>query len=52
MEEALKNHLETLNIESNVVTLLTMVEVDKDDPAFKTQQNQLVYSLMRPKRNV
>ncbi|PTK95546.1 carbamate kinase [Staphylococcus gallinarum] len=35
MEEALKNHLETLNIESNVVTLLTMVEVDKDDPAFK-----------------
>lgn len=35
MEEALKNHLESLNIDSSVVTLLTMVEVDKDDPAFK-----------------
>ncbi|MGO3049722.1 MAG: carbamate kinase [Staphylococcus sp.] len=35
MEEALKNHLEALNIDSSVVTLLTMVEVDKDDPAFK-----------------
>ncbi len=34
MEESLKNHLKSLNIDSNVVTLLTMVEVDKDDPAF------------------
>ncbi len=30
----IKNHLKSLNIDSNVVTLLTMVEVDKDDPAF------------------
>lgn len=34
MEESLKNHLKSLNIDSNVVTLLTMVEVDKDDSAF------------------
>ncbi|KRG10979.1 carbamate kinase [Staphylococcus sp. NAM3COL9] len=34
MEESLKNHLKSLNIDSNVVTLLTMVEVDKNDSAF------------------
>lgn len=34
MEEALKNHLHRLGMDSNVVTLLTMVEVDKDDKAF------------------
>lgn len=34
MEESLKNHLHALNIQSDVVTLLTMVEVDKDDKAF------------------
>ncbi|MDE1710893.1 carbamate kinase [Staphylococcus cohnii] len=34
MEESLKNHLHALDIQSDVVTLLTMVEVDKDDQAF------------------
>ncbi|WP_107950493.1 carbamate kinase [Lysinibacillus parviboronicapiens] len=35
METALKNHIKERGITSNVVTLLTMVEVDKDDKAFK-----------------
>ncbi|WP_054768413.1 carbamate kinase [Lysinibacillus parviboronicapiens] len=35
METALKNHIKERGITSNVVTLLTMVEVDKDDQAFK-----------------
>ncbi|GGI43026.1 carbamate kinase [Mammaliicoccus stepanovicii] len=35
MEMALKNHLNKANIKSNVSTLLTMVEVDKDDQAFE-----------------
>ncbi|WP_433594835.1 carbamate kinase [Lysinibacillus xylanilyticus] len=35
METALKNHIKERNINSNVVTLLTMVEVDKEDQAFK-----------------
>lgn len=34
MEEALKNHLNDLDMDSDVVTLLTMVEVDKNDSAF------------------
>lgn len=34
MEEAIKNHLNDLGIDSDVLTLLTMVEVDKDDKAF------------------
>ncbi|MCD8809140.1 carbamate kinase [Mammaliicoccus sciuri] len=34
MEEAIKNHLNDLGISSDVLTLLTMVEVDKDDQAF------------------
>lgn len=34
LEEALKNDLNSRGINSNVVTLLTMVEVNKDDPAF------------------
>jgi len=35
METALKNHIKERGITSNVVTLLTMVEVDKEDQAFK-----------------
>ncbi|GAB0167825.1 carbamate kinase [Lysinibacillus sp. CTST325] len=35
METALKNHMKERGITSNVVTLLTMVEVDKEDQAFK-----------------
>ncbi|MGE8035432.1 carbamate kinase [Lysinibacillus sp. KCTC 33748] len=35
METALKNHMKERDIATNVVTLLTMVEVDKDDQAFK-----------------
>lgn len=35
METALKNHMKERGIATNVVTLLTMVEVDKDDLAFK-----------------
>lgn len=35
METALKNHINERGITSNVVTLLTMVEVDKEDQAFK-----------------
>ncbi|MED3801721.1 carbamate kinase [Lysinibacillus xylanilyticus] len=35
METALKNHIKERDINSNVVTLLTMVEVDKEDQAFK-----------------
>ncbi|QIC45831.1 carbamate kinase [Lysinibacillus sphaericus] len=35
METALKNHMKERGIATNVVTLLTMVEVDKDDQAFK-----------------
>lgn len=35
METALKNHIKERDIHSNVVTLLTMVEVDKEDQAFK-----------------
>ncbi|MFB7155762.1 MULTISPECIES: carbamate kinase [unclassified Lysinibacillus] len=35
METALKNHIKERGIATNVVTLLTMVEVDKDDQAFK-----------------
>ncbi|MHD0396740.1 carbamate kinase [Staphylococcus simulans] len=34
MESALKNDLHQRGINSNVVSLLTMVEVSKDDPAF------------------
>lgn len=34
MEAAFKNHLHRLGMNINVVTLLTMVEVDKDDKAF------------------
>lgn len=36
METALKNHIKERDLNSNVVTLLTMVEVDKEDQAFKT----------------
>ena len=36
MESALKNRLIQGGDNTNVVTLLTMVEVDKDDPAFET----------------
>ena len=35
METALKNHIKERDINSNVVTLLTMVEVDKEDQAFE-----------------
>ncbi|MDD1501717.1 carbamate kinase [Lysinibacillus sp. CNPSo 3705] len=35
METALKNHIKERDIHANVVTLLTMVEVDKGDQAFK-----------------
>ncbi|MEY9977366.1 carbamate kinase [Lysinibacillus sp. RC79] len=35
METALKNHIKERGITTNVVTLLTMVEVDKDDQAFE-----------------
>ncbi|ODV56401.1 carbamate kinase [Lysinibacillus fusiformis] len=35
METALKNHMKERGIVTNVVTLLTMVEVDRDDQAFK-----------------
>ncbi|MEY9970732.1 carbamate kinase [Lysinibacillus sp. RC46] len=35
METALKNHINERGITSNVVTLLTMVEVDKEDQAFE-----------------
>lgn len=35
METALKNHIKERDLNSNVVTLLTMVEVDKEDQAFK-----------------
>ncbi|MGE7998014.1 carbamate kinase [Lysinibacillus sp. NPDC093190] len=35
METALKNHIKERGIAANVVTLLTMVEVDKGDQAFK-----------------
>ncbi|MGE7689867.1 carbamate kinase [Lysinibacillus sp. NPDC097214] len=35
METALKNHMKERGIATNVVTLLTMVEVDKGDQAFK-----------------
>jgi len=35
METALKNHMKERGITTNVVTLLTMVEVDRDDQAFK-----------------
>ncbi|MED4077097.1 carbamate kinase [Lysinibacillus fusiformis] len=35
METALKNHMKERGIATNVVTLLTMVEVDRDDQAFK-----------------
>ncbi|MFF2176116.1 carbamate kinase [Lysinibacillus sp. NPDC058147] len=35
METALKNHLKERDLNSNVVTLLTMVEVDKEDHAFE-----------------
>ncbi|MCS4485917.1 carbamate kinase [Staphylococcus americanisciuri] len=34
LETALKNKLREAHIDLNVVTLMTMVEVDKDDPAF------------------
>src|SRR5699024_8384075 len=34
MEESLKNHLQALNNQRNVVTLLTMEEGDKDNKAF------------------
>ncbi|EHJ06811.1 carbamate kinase [Staphylococcus simiae] len=34
LEKALKNHLNDMRIDSNVVSLLTMTEVDKDDKAF------------------
>ncbi|WP_025115264.1 carbamate kinase [Lysinibacillus fusiformis] len=35
METALKNHMKERGIATNVVTLLTMVEVDRDDQAFR-----------------
>ncbi|MEB2298807.1 carbamate kinase [Lysinibacillus xylanilyticus] len=35
METALKNHMKERGIATNVVTLLTMVEVDREDQAFK-----------------
>lgn len=35
MEAALKNNLKAQGIDNNVVTLLTMVEVDQFDPAFQ-----------------
>lgn len=35
METALKNHMKERGIATNVVTLLTMVEVDRNDQAFK-----------------
>ncbi|MFJ3389486.1 carbamate kinase [Lysinibacillus sp. NPDC086135] len=35
METALKNHIQERDIHANVVTLLTMVEVDKEDQAFE-----------------
>lgn len=35
LEQALKNKLKEANIDKNVVSLLTMTEVDKDDEAFQ-----------------
>lgn len=35
LEQALKNKLKEANIDKNVVSLLTMTEVDKDDQAFQ-----------------
>ncbi|TQR36090.1 carbamate kinase [Lysinibacillus sphaericus] len=35
METALKNHIKKRDMNANVVTMLTMVEVDKEDQAFK-----------------
>ncbi len=35
LEQALKNKLKQANIDKNVVSLLTMTEVDKDDEAFQ-----------------
>ena len=51
MEESLKNHLHALNIQSDVVTLLTMVEVDKDDKAFDNPTKPIGVFLTKLKQN-
>lgn len=51
LQESLLNELHVLNIDKQVVTLVTQVEVAGDDQAFNNPTNQLAYSIQKNKRN-
>ena len=51
LQESLLNELHALNIDKQVVTLVTQVEVAGDDQAFNNPTNQLAYSIQKNKRN-
>lgn len=46
LERMMRNVLKEYGIEKNIVTMMTMVEVDKDDPAFKNPSKRIgkIYS--------
>ena len=51
LQESLLNELHALNIDKQVVTLVTQVEVAGDDQAFNNPTKQLAYSIQKNKRN-
>lgn len=50
LQNAIKYELYSRNIEGKVSTILSQVEVDKNDPAFENRQNQSEDSLLRKRR--
>ena len=50
LQNAIKYELYSRNIEGKVSTILSQVEVDKNDPAFEIRQNQSEGSLLRKRR--
>ena len=50
LQNALTNEFEKRNIAKPVISVVTQVRVDKEDPSFKNHPNQLVHSIQRRRR--
>ncbi len=51
LQESLQNELHSIGMDKQVVTLVTQVEVDENDPAFNNPSNQLGYFTTKKKLN-
>ena len=49
LQNALTNEFEKRNIAKPVISVVTQVRVDKEDPSFKNHPNQLVHSIQKKK---